>query len=207
MPGREVRRNERDASHGKTPSTSLKGVAGRSVKARKNPEEKQNGGSRSRSSTGTPNERMRRRATLPHPLECSTIAVPGLSFRVRKGTGRLTWAMTTAKPIRRPTPTGRPAEPEPCHTTDSDRGGPGTGQRTRTINALPIVVTTRNSVPCHPTRKPPQDETRPPRVGKSVPRSPVSTGRLHPSRDFHLRPIEHVFNMRATNAPRSVKES
>ena len=24
---------------------------------------------------------------------------PGLSFRVRKGTGRLTWAMTTAKPI------------------------------------------------------------------------------------------------------------
>ena len=99
MPGREVRRNERDASHGKTPSTSLKGVAGRSVKARKNPEEKQKGGSRSRSSTGTPNERMRRRATLPHPLECSTIAVPGLSFRVRKGTGRLTWAMTTAKPL------------------------------------------------------------------------------------------------------------
>ena len=44
-------------------------------------------------------------------------------------------------------------------------------------------------------------------IGKSVPRSPVSTGRLHPSRDFHLRPIEHVFNMRATNAPRSVKES
>ena len=37
------------------------------------------------------------------------------------------------------------------------------------------------------------------RVGKSVPRSPVSTGRLHPSRDFHLRPIEHVFNMRATD--------
>ena len=99
MPGREVRRNKRDANHGKTPSTSLKGVAGRSVKAWKNPEEKQKGGSRSRSSTGTPNERMRRRATLPHPLECSTIAVPGLSFRVRKGTGRLTWAMTTAKPL------------------------------------------------------------------------------------------------------------
>ena len=48
-------------------------------------------------------------------------------------------------------------------------------------------------------KKPPQDETRPSkRVGKSVPRSPVSTGRLHPSRGFHLRPIEHVFNMRAT---------
>ena len=49
-------------------------------------------------------------------------------------------------------------------------------------------------------KKPPQDETRPTkRVGKSVPRSPVSTGRLHPSRGFHLRPIEHVFNMRATD--------
>ncbi len=57
-------------------------------------------------------------------------------------------------------------------------------------------------------KKPPQDETRPnKRVGKSVPRSPVSTGRLHPSRDFHLRPIEHVFNMRASDAPGSVKES
>ena len=38
----------------------------------------------------------RRRATLPHPLECSTIAAPGLSYRVRNGTGRLTRAMTTA---------------------------------------------------------------------------------------------------------------
>ena len=28
---------------------------------------------------------VRRRATLPHPLGCSTIAVPGLSFRVRNG--------------------------------------------------------------------------------------------------------------------------
>ena len=119
-----------------------------------------NGGSRSRSSTGTPNERMRRRATLPHPLECSTIAVPGLSFRVRKGTGRLTWAMTTAKPIRTANPQPGSAGNGTSH--DSDRGGPGTGQRTRTINALPIIVTTRNSVPCRPTRKPPQDETQSP---------------------------------------------
>ena len=37
-----------------------------------------------------------RRATLPHPVGCSTIAVPGLSFRVRNGTGRLTWAMAAA---------------------------------------------------------------------------------------------------------------
>ena len=99
MPGREVRRNERDASHGKTPSTSLKGVAGRSVKARKNPEENKKRGFPEPKLDGNPQRWMRRRATLPHPLECSTIAVPGLSFRVRKGTGRLTWAMTTAKPL------------------------------------------------------------------------------------------------------------
>ena len=47
-------------------------------------------------SEGLPVRVMRRRATLPHPVECSTIAVPGLSFRVRNGTGRLTWAMTAA---------------------------------------------------------------------------------------------------------------
>ena len=145
---------------------------------------------------------MRRRATLPHPLECSTIAVPGLSFRVRKGTGRLTWAMTTAKPIQDGQPENRrPAEPKPATrpipvvaVREPDNGR----KQIKRLTSI-VVVTTRNSVPCHPTRKPPQDETRPARVGKSVPRSPVSTGRLHPSRDFHLRPIEHVFNMRATD--------
>ena len=46
----------------------------------------------------------RRRATLPHPLKCSTIAVQGLSFRVRNGTGRLTLAMVAAnlQPITTP---------------------------------------------------------------------------------------------------------
>ena len=39
---------------------------------------------------------VRRRATLPHPVGCSTIAVPGLSFRVRNGSGRLPWAMAAA---------------------------------------------------------------------------------------------------------------
>ena len=92
---------------------------------------------------------------------------PGLSFRVRKGTGRLTWAMTTAKPIQRPTPTGRPAEPEPRH--DSDRGGPGTGQRTRTkrFDLSSRDHKKQHSLPSN--EKPPQDETQPTtkeRVGK-----------------------------------------
>ena len=123
---------------------------------------------------------------------------PGLSFRVRKGTGRLTWAMTTAKPIQRPTGRTGGRQTEPCH--DSDRGGPGTGQRTQ---AKRFDLSSRDHKKQHSlpsNEKPPQDETRPPNkgIGKSVPRSPVSTGRLHPSRGFHLRPIEHVFNMRAT---------
>ena len=47
-------------------------------------------------SKGLPVRVVRRRATLPHPVGCSTIAVPGLSFRVRNGTGRLSWAMAAA---------------------------------------------------------------------------------------------------------------
>ena len=39
---------------------------------------------------------MRRRPTLPHPLECSTIGAVSLSFRVRDGTGRFPHAITTA---------------------------------------------------------------------------------------------------------------
>ena len=64
-------------------------------------------------STGRPQRLKRRRATLPHPLECSTIAAPGLSYRVRNGTGRLTRAMTTANL----TATARkPKESKPaCH--------------------------------------------------------------------------------------------
>ena len=135
----------------------------------------------------------RRRATLPHPLECSTIAAPGLSYRVRNGTGRLTRAMTTANL----TATARkPKESKPaCH-------------RWRSGNRL---ADARQSLPLYrsvtiPTHIAVQDDpaqerrgTNPPQEDRNVMSpSPVSTGRLHPSRGFHLRPIKHVFNMRAT---------
>ena len=71
-------------------------------------------------SEGLPVRVVRRRATLPHPVGCSTIAVPGLSFRVRNGTGRLTWAMAAANLLLYGQTLGLPA----C-------GGLGTGQRTR----------------------------------------------------------------------------
>ena len=41
-----------------------------------------------------PSEDVRRRPTLPHPPECSTIGAIELSFRVRNGTGRFLDAMT-----------------------------------------------------------------------------------------------------------------
>src|SRR5690606_41849010 len=52
----------------------------------------------------------RRRPTLPHPNECSTIGAGGLSFRVRNGTGRSPSAITTDNTIKLPThqPAGNP---------------------------------------------------------------------------------------------------
>ncbi len=157
-------------------------------------------GSRSRMLDGNPQRLKRRRATLPHPLECSTIAAPGLSYRVRNGTGRLTRAMTTANL----TATARkPKESKPaCH-------------RWRFGNRL---ADARQSLPLYrsvtiPTHIAVQDDpaqerrgTNPPQEDRNVVSpSPVSTGRLHPSRGFHLRPIKHVFNMRATGSRKSME--
>ena len=97
---------------------------------------------------------VRRRATLPHPVGCSTIAVPGLSFRVRKGTGRLTWAMTTAKPIQRPTT--RIGRQNRNHTTRPIPivavREPDNGREQKRFTGI-VIVTTRNSIPCHPTKE------------------------------------------------------
>ena len=90
---------------------------------------------------------------------------PGLSFRVRKGTGRLTWAMTTAKPTQRPT--GRTGgRQHRNHTTipivavrEPDNG--------REQNASILrLATTRNSIPCHPTRNHHRTRPNPTRIGK-----------------------------------------
>ena len=99
-------------------------------RGKQEPKDKQKKGSRSVTLDGNPDVECGG-VLLSHTLSSAVPSPrPGLSFRVRKGTGRLTWAMTTAKPIQRPTPNrDRPAEPEPRH--DSDRGGPGTGQRTQ----------------------------------------------------------------------------
>ena len=145
---------------------------------------------------GGPIRLKRRRATLPHPLECSTIAAPGLSYRVRNGTGRLTRAMTTAKPRSRNDnqTTWRPFRPFNYRVAVWE---PASGRETR-----PTVVSFSDhpNAYCRPGRSSTgKTRNQPQKNGWNVMSpSPVSTGRLHPSRGFHLRPIKHVFNMRAT---------
>ena len=149
---------------------------------------------------GGPIRLKRRRATLPHPLECSTIAAPGLSYRVRNGTGRLTRAMTTANL----TATARkPKESKPaCHRWRF-------GNRLADARQTPIVVSFSDhpNAYCRPGRSSTgKTRNQPQKNGWNVMSpSPVSTGRLHPSRGFHLRPIKHVFNMRATGSRRSME--
>ena len=112
---------------------------------------------------GIQQECLRRRVTLPHPAGCSTITVPGLSFRVRKGTGRHTWAMATAKttingpdPQKTGTPTGQ-KENHPRAATGTCRDGPGTGQRTRTP-----FRDHRNNAPCRQQSRSSKDADPPP---------------------------------------------
>ena len=189
---RESRKEEGNTGNKKALPGTRMGSAGRTGRRNKRFGDKK-WGSRSRMLDGNPQRLKRRRATLPHPLECSTIAAPGLSYRVRNGTGRLTRAMTTANL----TATARkPKESKPaCH-------------RWRSGNRL---ADARQSLPLYrlmtiPTHIAVQDDpaqerrgTNPPQEDRNVMSpSPVSTGRLHPSRGFHLRPIKHVFNMRAT---------
>ena len=157
------------------------------------------GGSRSVTLDGNPDVECGG-VLLSHTLSSAVPSPrPGLSFRVRKGTGRLTWAMTTAKPIQRPTGrTGGRQRNQPRFRSWRS-GNRTTDANNQTLHRYRHRDHKKTMLLAIQRKKPPQDETRPSkRVGKSVPRSPVSTGRLHPSRGFHLRPIEHVFNMRAT---------
>ena len=71
----------------------------RSVAGNTNQKTNKKGGSRSVTLDGNPDVECGG-VLLSHTLSSAVPSPrPGLSFRVRKGTGRLTWAMTTAKPI------------------------------------------------------------------------------------------------------------
>ena len=133
-------------------------------------------------SEGLPVRVVRRRATLPHPVGCSTIAVPGLSFRVRNGTGRLTWAMAAANLLLYGQTLGSAGLWRPGNrTADADM-------------SMFRLVARQCSLPSGAVCR---RKMRSNRQGLECwcCLSSVSTGRLHPSRGFHVRPINHVFCM------------
>ena len=140
-------------------------------------------------SSGGPCRVVRRRATLPHPVGCSTIAVPGLSFRVRNGTGRLTWAMAAANLLLYGQTLGSAGLWRPGNrTADADMS---MFRLVARQCSLPSGVVCRRKM-------------RSNRQGLECwcCLSSVSTGRLHPSRGFHVRPIDHVFCMGTTGTRR-----
>ena len=140
-------------------------------------------------SEGLPVRVVRRRATLPHPVGCSTIAVPGLSFRVRNGTGRLTWAMAAANLLLYGQTLGSAGLWRPGNrTADADM-------------SMFRLVARQCSLPSGAVCR---RKMRSNRQGLECQccLSSVSTGRLHPSRGFHVRPIDHVFCMGTTGTRR-----
>ena len=115
----------------------------------------------------------RRRPTLPHPGECSTIGAGGLSFRVRDGTGRSPLRQHHRQhysPIPRPHKTGRPGVE---HTT------PPTHPANRRESGWTMVVCSGSHSGCEQ------------QCLRASPR-PISTGQLHPSQGFHPRPINPI---------------
>ena len=136
--------------------------------------------------SGLPVRVMRRRATLPHPVECSTIAVPGLSFRVRNGTGRLSWAMAAANLLLYGQTLGSAGLWRPGNrTADADMS---------MFRLVARQCSLPSGVVCRRMMRSPN------RSGNECCLASVSTGRLHPSRGFHVRPIDHVFCMGTTAA-------
>ena len=110
------------------------------------------GGSRSVTLDGNPDVECGG-VLLSHTLSSAVPSPrPGLSFRVRKGTGRLTWAMTTAKPIQRPTTRiGRQNRNHATIPIVAVRE-PDNGREQKRFTGI-VIVTTRNSIPCHPTKE------------------------------------------------------
>ena len=137
--------------------------------------------------SGLPVRVVRRRATLPHPVGCSTIAVPGLSFRVRNGTGRLSWAMAAANLLLYGQTLGSAGLWRP-----GNRIGDAIAVDVSSCGH-PVLIAIRDGLQ--------EDDAVPERIGEcECCLSSVSTGRLHPSRGFHVRPIDHVFCMGTTAA-------
>jgi hypothetical protein len=116
---------------------------------------------------------VRRRPTLPHRHQCSTIGAEGLSFRVRNGTGRFPFAMT-AVTLERYLHLGS----QPHHMNQY-----------YVVSAFPTV-----SRELHSGRVAHAIES----YCVSSYRL-ISTGQLHTLRCFHIRPINPVVSLGASH--------
>ena len=129
-------------------------------------------------------------ALLSHTLSSAVPSPqPGLSFRVRKGTGRLTWAMAAANLLLYGQTLGSAGVWRPGN---------------RMVDAMRWFVLCSSRAHCRAGWFA-EDRCVPTGVGLLCCLSSVSTGRLHPSRGFHVRPINHVFCM-GTSRTRSPME-
>jgi hypothetical protein len=116
---------------------------------------------------------VRRRPTLPHRHQCSTIGAEGLSFRVRNGTGRFPFAMTAVTLGRYLRLGSQPHHMKQYHF----------------VFAFPTV-----SRELHSGRVAPATES----YCVSSYRL-ISTGQLHTLRCFHIRPINPVVSLGASH--------
>ena len=126
------------------------------------------GGSRSVTLDGNPDVECGG-VLLSHTLSSAVPSPrPGLSFRVRKGTGRLTWAMTTAKPIQRSDGNHRTGGTGTMPRFRSWRSGNRTTDaNNQTLHRYRHRDHKKTTLLAIQRKKPPQDETRPSkRVGK-----------------------------------------
>ena len=113
----------------------------------------------------------------------------GLSFRVRNGTGRLSWAMAAANLLLYGQTLGSAGLWRP-----GNRIGDAIAVDVSSC-VHPVLIAIRDGLQ--------EDDAVPERIGEcECCLSSVSTGRLHPSRGFHVRPIDHVFCMGTTGTRR-----
>ena len=150
----------------------------------------------------------RRRPTLPHPDECSTIGAGGLSFRVRDGTGRSPSANTTDNTIHlSPHKPGSRTHHPPHHPDNSG----GVLRVTQWMRAQRHTVDASNKNACGqvlgllvPVNSTPHDASI---SGLSTPSSPGGLnptrwgGRPHLGTSFPLRCLQRLSLPNIANQP------
>lgn len=183
---------------------------GRPVRPRESRQErdKKGGVSRSVGSTGNPTRNVCGGVLLSHTLPG---AVPSPCQALASGFGKGPGVTPGPWPPQKPPPTARTPNGDPDRpkgkTTHAPPPARAVTVREPDSGREPSSFRDhRNNAPCRQQSRSSKDADPPPHKSgewAAMSPSPVSTGRLHPSRGFHLRPIKHVFHMRATGPRRA----